>query len=222
MVIVGMIKKIITIPIRSILKLFNLYSLYSLRSYGHLKDAGWFKSFKTGMPVDNHRNPIPWFTYSALYFIEERIHNQMNVFEYGCGNSTLWWSQRVRKLVSCEHDCQWFEKIKKQLPRNVELYHVDLECGKYAKKIAEYWKEFDIIVIDGRDRVNCAKNSLRALKEDGVIIWDNSDRDCYKEGCCYLEEDNKYKRIDFKSIGAVVPILSSTSIFYKDNNCLGI
>lgn len=216
-------KRIITVPIKFFLKLFDLESLYRLRTNGYLKDTGWFKSFNSGMPVDNFGNPIPWFTYPAIYFIEKRIHNQMSVFEYGCGNSTIWWATHVKRIVSCEHDQGWYEKMKKQVPVNVELHHVGLEStnGRYAKKVATYQNEFDIIVIDGRDRVNCAKNCLLALKEEGVVVWDNSDRAGYEAGYRYLLE-NGFKQIDFQGIGPIVTITTSTSIFYRSNNCLGI
>ncbi len=217
------IRTIITTPTKFLLKFFDLDSLYRLRTSGYLKDTGWFKSFKLGMPVDNFRNPIPWYTYPAISFIEKRVHNQMVVFEYGCGNSTLWWASRVKKVVSCEHDRDWYEKMKRKVPSNVELHHVDLgsENGHYAQKVNAYRNEFDVIVIDGLDRVNCARNCLPALKEYGVIIWDNSDRAEYEEGYRYLS-DNGYKRLDFNGIGPIVTILTSTSVFYRGNNCLGI
>jgi hypothetical protein len=80
---------------------------------------------------------------------------------------------------------------------------------------------FDIIVIDGRDRVNCAKNSLGALKEDGVIIWDNSERSKYAEGYAFLK-DNGFKRIEFTGIGPVNSFAWSTTVFYRNKNCLAI
>lgn len=193
-----MIRNIIKIPIIFLLKVVDLYSLYSLRTYGHLKDAGWFKSFKTSMSIDNDRNPIPWYTYPAIYFIESRIDNHMTVFEYGCGNSTLWWAHRVKKVISCEDNYAWYERIKREIPANVELYQIDSSNeNQYVEKIKEYQNEFDIIIIDGWDRVNCVKNCLPALKKDGVIIWDNSDRAIYEEGYHYLL-DNGYRRVDFK------------------------
>ena len=105
---------------------------------------------------------------------------------------------------------------------NVELSYIELQNnGEYSKKAFEYRGRFDIVVIDGRDRINCAKNCLRSLKRDGVIIWDNSDRAYYEEGYSYLLQ-NGYKRIDFEGMGPVGVDAWSTSIFYKDDNCLGI
>jgi hypothetical protein len=87
--------------------------------------------------------------------------------------------------------------------------------------VAGYTNAFDAIVIDGRDRVNCCKNSLGALKAAGVIIWDNSERPDYQEGYDFLI-NNGFKRIDFGGIGPINPDAWCTSVFYRSNNCLGI
>ncbi len=146
----------------------------------------------------------------------------MMVFEYGCGNSTLWWANHVKQVISCEHDREWYEKMKLRIQPNVDLHHIDLQYGgEYSKKISEYVGRFDIVIMDGRDRVNCSKNCVNSLKKSGVIIWDNSDRDCYKEGYDYLFQKG-YKRIDFEGMGPVNVYSWSTSIFYKEDNCLRI
>lgn len=215
-------KNIFRVPIHFVLKLLNVYPLYCLKRSGFLRNSGWFKSFTTGISIDNKGAPIPWITYAAISFLEKRIHNNMVVFEYSCGNSTLWWASRIKNLISCEHDQAWYEKMKQKIPQNVELCHINLEYGgNYSKKIAEYNKKYDIIIIDGRDRVNCAKNSLSAIKEDGVFIWDNSDRDSYKEGYDYLLYHG-YKRLDFDGMGPINVDSWCTSIFYKPSNCLNI
>jgi hypothetical protein len=205
-----------------VLKLLGLYSFLSLRRSGALKEAGWFKSVRAGVPIDRNGRPIPWMTYSAIGFLEKRIDGTMSVFEYGCGNSTLWWADRVRNVVSCEHDRAWYQRVRALIPANVELHQIDLEYGgPYAQKIAEYHQAFDIVVIDGRDRVNCGKNCLYAVKKNGVIIWDDSDRECYAEGYADLLHHG-YKRIDFEGMTPVRVDKRSTAVFYKGDNCLGI
>jgi hypothetical protein len=74
---------------------FNLTAIYSLYRTGPLKDDGWFRSCREQASVDANGNPIPWITYPAIEFLVKRINNQLSVFEYGCGNSTLWWASRV-------------------------------------------------------------------------------------------------------------------------------
>ena len=146
----------------------------------------------------------------------------MRVFEYGSGNSTLWWSERVASLVACEHEEDWFKNISKKIPATVDYRHCVLEYGgEYCKQISSFTAEFDCIIIDGRDRVNCAINAIAALKENGIIIWDNSDRESYEEGYSFLLS-NEFKRIDFWGIGPINPYSWCTSIFYREKNCLGI
>jgi predicted O-methyltransferase YrrM len=146
----------------------------------------------------------------------------MSVFEYGCGASTLWWAAKVKEVISIEHDREWYERMLPSLPQNVLLTHIALcRDGDYARKIAEYEKRFDIVVLDGRDRVKCAMNSLESLKESGVIVWDNSDREEYEDGYDFLVE-NGFRKIEFVGFAPGNIDRTETAMFYRPGNCLGI
>jgi hypothetical protein len=93
--------------------------------------------------------------------------------------------------------------------------------GAYSKAILNFKDRFDIVVVDGRDRVNCAKNCLGALKLDGVVLWDNSDRTKYEEGYRFLG-DRGFRRLRFRRHVPDYQRRSQTSIFYRRENCLGI
>jgi hypothetical protein len=99
---------------------------------------------------------------------------------------------------------------------NIKYILKDLNSGENQNEILNYKKTFDIIVIDGREKVQCSINSLSTLKENGVIIWDNSDRTIYSEGYNFLIS-NGFKRIDFWGIGPINFYSWCTSIFYKNN-----
>ena len=187
-----------------------------------LRDLGWQRSIAIGAPVDRDGSALPWFTYASIFFLSKRIKPEMVVFEYGSGGSTIWWSRRLRRVVACEHDLAWLNSVKAKAPANVELLHRELTPeGAYAGAILGYARQFDIIVIDGRQRAQCAINSLGALKEDGVLIWDNSDRPRYREGIALLV-GHGFKRLDFAGDGPINAFRSCTSIFYRNENCLGI
>lgn len=204
------------------LKLLNLDSLVSLKLGGPLKDDGWFRSVKTGASVDVHGSPLPWLTYPAIEFLKRRVNNRMSVFEYGCGNGTLWWAAKVKEVVAVENERSWSDKMRPRIPHNVALYQIDLVYGgEYSRKIGEYDNIFDVIIIDGRDRINCVKYSLKALKPDGVIIWDNSDRAEYQEGYDLLRK-NGFKKIEFVGMCPVVNIKTETAVFYRRDNIFGI
>ncbi len=93
--------------------------------------------------------------------------------------------------------------------------------GEYCKEVLNQKDNFNIIIIDGRDRVNSVKNGLKKLTEDGVIIFDNSELIQYKEAMDLLSKKG-FKRIDFFGMSPVTAHCTTTTIFYHPNNCLGI
>ena len=217
-----MIKKALTKVLRKTSAGARLLTVRSLAESGYLKEKGWIRSVTGSMPVDASGEPIPWYTYGAIDFLTGRVNAGMRVFEYGSGNSTLWWGRRTQQVVSCEHDRTWYDVMKGKVPPNVEYTLIELDRdGRYATAVAGQTDPFDVVVIDGRDRVNCAKASLPALKPDGVIIWDNSDRPDYDAGYRFLLE-NRFKRIDFWGMGPINVYGWCTSVFYRPQNCFEI
>jgi hypothetical protein len=188
---------------------------------GYLSEIGWVKSFSLKMPVDKHGNPYPWVTYLFIDFIEARLNESMNVFEYGSGNSTFYYADKVRSVTSVEHDRLWCEQVKNKITDNVTLIYQDLDTGNYSISVVLQKKLFDIIIVDGRDRVNCLKQSVNALSEEGIIVLDDSEREIYLEGIVFLK-DNGFKKIDFWGVSPGLLYKKCTSIFYKQGNCLAI
>jgi len=205
-----------------VLRTFRIADIIQLKLSSYLRDTGWYKSFYKGESVDRHNSPIPWLTYPFISFIEPRLNNTLKVFEFGSGNSTYWFSERVKDIISLEHDYKWYSRLKTRMPGNAELVYKELkENGEYANYINETGKKFDLVIIDGRDRVNCVKKSMTALSERAVVIFDNSNVECYQEAMQVLKNNN-FKRIDFFGMSPIVTITSCTSVFYRENNCLGI
>lgn len=214
---------------KTIIKIIDLlpFTRLALRIHflkkNYLKKQGWVKSAVEGVPVDAQGNPTPWLTYSFMHFLEKRLHRQLDMVEYGSGNSTIWFANRVGTVTSIEHHQEWYQFVEQKIKKfdNVNYLYRDLESKDYTKEILAYTNKFHLVLIDGRDRVQCAKNSINALTEDGVIIWDNSNRDIYQEGYDFLIAAG-FKRIDFFGLGPNAEVASCTSVFYRTNNCLGI
>lgn len=186
-----------------------------------LNDIGWYRSAKEGLPVDQSGRPVPWVTYPAIHLLKDRVPRDADVFEYGAGNSTLWWAERSQRVVACEHDSGWAERSRQLAPSNVRIVHRDLDDGtRYEECVLEHGK-FDVVVIDGRKRVDCAGSALQALSARGVIVWDNSDREKYRSGFEFLSAHG-LRQLDLWGLAPGIDHWGSTSIFYKDGNCLGI
>ncbi|MGH8143023.1 MAG: FkbM family methyltransferase [Steroidobacteraceae bacterium] len=192
----------------------------SFGANSYLRTSGWLRSRREKAAVDSSGKPLPWFTYASINFVEPRLDREMRVFEYGSGASTLWWATKVKAVVSCEYDATWHQRMSGMIPANVRLIHAP-DRGTYARQILESNDRFDIVVIDAECRVECARTCVSALKPEGIIIWDNSDRTKYQEGFDFLTSLN-FRRLDFAGMGPIDVCGWSTSVFYRTHNCLGI
>lgn len=99
---------------RSVKTLFrhpNLRSIFSLVKY--------FPDWRRYLAPDRNSvaDKMPWMTFSVIEFLKKISHSEMKVFEYGSGGSTLFWSSRVKDVISVEHDKSWFEQIRMELTR---------------------------------------------------------------------------------------------------------
>jgi len=200
----------------------RLKSLLSFNKKGYLKDIGWFSAFDSQSPVDGHGQPIPWVTYSFIDFIRERVSKDHSVFEFGSGNSTLFYAKHAGKVVSVEHDKAWFDKIVSTKPANAEMIFTELSTdGDYCRMPLTLDTKFDVIIVDGRDRVNCCKQAVSALSPTGVVVLDDSEREFYGEALIYLKEKG-FKQLAFTGISPGLFYNKATSVYYKADNCLGI
>jgi hypothetical protein len=197
-------------------------SLLSFRSFGYLLETGWLNSFKYGNPVDSNFQPIPWFTYSAIDFLKDKLRSDFTLLEFGSGNSTLFWSERVNEIVSLEHNIEWFEKLRIKIPENVELILTSSKSPQeYLSILNKMQKKFELIVIDGIFRNECLNESLNLISNGGIIILDDSERRDYKEGIRLITERG-FRKIDFSGIAPGIFFRKYTTIFYRDINIFDI
>lgn len=200
-----------------------LKMILSFKESGYLYEVGWFRSLEEKKPVDKDGNPIPWFTYPAIDFLKDRLNKNMVVFEYGSGNSTLFFAERVKEIISVETDKIWYRQITQKLPSNARVIYFDENALKttYEEVIKSANNKFDLIIVDGIYRNECIRNSLSNLSAKGIIILDDSERDEYKEGIDFLTQNN-FNQLDFWGPAPIIFNKKCTSIFYYSNNCIGI
>lgn len=193
----------------------------ALRALPYLQETGWVESQISQSAVDANARPIPWYRYAAIDFLAERTDPQHRVFEFGSGNSTLWWAQRADTVTAVEHQPEWAARVRAAAPENVTLLEVPLEADRYCQTPGTTGSRYDVIVIDGRDRVSCALRCLDALSESGVVVWDDSQRRRYRPGLEFLRE-NGFRRLRFTGLGPIAPNKGETSVLYRSSNCFGI
>lgn len=188
----------------------------------YLRDSGWIESHITKSSVDAEAQPIPWYRYAAIDFFLERVSTDHSVFEFGSGNSTRWWAQHAKCVTAVEHDPSWAKKVATEAPENVEILEVPLEPdGDYCRTPQRTGAKYEVVIIDGRDRVNCALQCLTALTDDGVVIWDDSHRSRYDSGMAFLT-NHGFRRLRFTGLGPIAPNMGETSVFYRPVNCFDV
>ncbi|MFZ1517646.1 MAG: class I SAM-dependent methyltransferase [Ignavibacteriaceae bacterium] len=212
--------------IKTILKLISepkiLTALLSQRSFGYLNEVGWFESFLLLQSVDKNKNPIPWFSYPFIDFLTPRLTKDLVLFEFGSGNSTLFFAKRVKEVISVEHNKEWYQIVNSTKPSNVKLIQTESDSvTDYVGYFSSLKEKVDIIIVDGLHRNECLINSINKLSENGVIILDDSERSEYCNGINFIL-GNGFKSLEFWGIAPTVLFKKCTTIFYKDKNCLNI
>lgn len=188
-----------------------------------LHKSGWMESKKRNYPCRSNGNELPWMNFSVIAFLEERLNKDQSLFEFGSGYSTSFYSKLVNTVTSVEHNKEWFDLVIKKLPSNAELIFTEEDVdGNYCRSILKLNKKFDVIIVDGKDRVNCLRQSLDALSNNGIIILDDSFRSEYKDGIEFLIQKG-YRTLNFEGLKpAGNGSTDYSTLFYKMDNCFGI
>lgn len=201
--------------------IFELPNLiFNEKSYVY--KSGLAHSYKENKPVDEDGSPLPWMNYSVIRFFEERLHQGINMFEYGSGFSTFFYMDKVGKITSLEYDRKWYERIKPKLADNAEIIYQEKDVdGEYCRAIHKSGGKYNMIIVDGRDRVNCVKQALEHAEDDAVIVLDDSQRQRYSEAFDIMKGAG-YKVLNFEGLKPTDFGYNRTSLFYKEPNSLEI
>jgi hypothetical protein len=196
----------------------------------------YIKPYRRLLHLNSTQDRKPWVTFGAIDWLSKRVNQNWHVFEFGSGGSTLFFIDRNVKLVSVEHDLCWFKDVCSLLDKEGHLNRLDYrfvpsencEFGvpvasssrfsapnadykKYVETIKEFPDEtFDLVFIDGRARVECARHSLKKVRSGGFLLLDDSYRNDYKEIYQMLKD---WKRRDFYGFGPYRCEASQTTIW---------
>lgn len=122
-------------------------------------------------------------------FLLSHIDSNTDVLEWGSGESTIEIARRCKSIVSIEHDPAFAASMSRfissrysQLPIQYLLMKPnkqpdDPESDGTYQEFKDYIlapkslnKEFDIIFIDGRARLECARIAYSLVKSNGFIF----------------------------------------------------
>jgi precorrin-6B methylase 2 len=205
------------------IKYVYLYALLFPRQLKYVRR--WRKSLRKGAsPITDAQ---PWVSYGCIDFLNKTIKDDMKVFEYGSGGSTLFFASRAGKVYSVEHDNDWFKimngiinkksinnviyKLQKPTKLKKEEYHkshygssrdATITFENYVKEINKYPNNFfDIVVVDGRSRNACVVEAFSKVKHKGYIVLDNSQREDYYPAFQFMQSKKCHLKRYFGLLG---------------------
>ena len=178
------------------------------------------RSIDEKLCLDKDGNPIPWYTYPAIEYLSQFDYSNKEIFEYGCGYSSMFWANRAKKVTSIEDNLKWFEKWQQEfLHEFLEIRWRD-EGEIYENAIFEDNKKYDVIVVDGKRRAECAEMAVKGLADGGMIILDDSDRintsQEYVKAVDVLKKANLIQ-VDFYGFCPMNNYTKTTSLFLSRN-----
>lgn len=146
----------------------------------------------------------PWWVGDAIDYLDSLLRPEFIAFEWGAGGSTLWLAKRVSFVTSMEHEAVWYDGVISDLDHfevnNVNPVYIAMEAGdydydNYARYILRYKPyAFDVISVDGRNRVQCLKYAIPKLRPGGIMVLDDAQRAHYQSGIDLMSD---WERHDF-------------------------
>jgi hypothetical protein len=210
------LKKWLPAPVSKFIRSFftaTLTPFYFSWKSGHLRSS------ISDKPLDRFGRPLPWYTYATIHYLESKNLKNLSVLEFGAGYSTLWWSKHAAQVTAFEGDQRWFTYLNSIKPDNAHLHFIDQQMEKIPSILNN--QTFDIVIVDGLDRFEAIKIGRRFLKEDGIIILDDSE-------CTWSHDQSfpiidflhseEFSRIDFHGHTPAVFRTKCTSIFFQRNS----
>jgi hypothetical protein len=201
---------------------YRAYKALIRNKQSFLHVSGWMESLKRGYPCRQDGSALPWLNYPVIAFLEERLKNGLSLFEFGSGYSTVFYARLVGAVTAVESDKGWYETVRKMMPENVNLIHRESDVdGEYCRSIHQAGIRYDVVVIDGRDRLNCVKQSIERISGRGVILFDDSHSARHSNSIGYLKGKG-FSSLEFQGLKPTQNGVDRTIIFYRQDNCLDI
>lgn len=127
----------------------------------------------------------PEFLAQAAAHIENYLNEDMTVFEYGSGYSTVWLALQVNRVYTVEHEPQWAAETERALRDVKKWSKVNLilrDKDNMADAIDTYGM-FDLVLVDCWDfeRVEAVRHSMEHVHPGGLLVLDDSEWPLLKE-----------------------------------------
>jgi hypothetical protein len=138
----------------------------------------------------------------------------------------MWLEDHGATLTVVEHDESWYKQLAEGLAPQTELViksaqetggiSSDVVGGFFDGYVAaiddQSDESLDLVIVDGRARVECVRRAIGKVKPGGMLLLDDSDRDRYRPAVALLA---RWERHIFSGIKPGAPLPAQTSIWRR-------
>ena len=169
--------------------------------------------------IDN--NSIPYMNETEIVHLMKYVDRETSLLEIGGGGSTVFLSKFVRRIVTVEHNKEWATKLFSTLGTNRSNWTLHIaepnfpqqhpfqpaqpgQFDRYINHIKSLDEVFDVVLVDGRDRVRSVEATVDKLKTGGyMIIHDFWNRQKYYSVLDHpklklITESNSFPQVEIK------------------------
>jgi hypothetical protein len=158
---------------------------------------------------------LPWLPFRLIDELSEVVTESTRVFEYGGGGSTLWFLRQGASVTTVEHHAAWADRLEASIddPRWTLLRRDARDDYRdYVEAVSSCGDElFDVVVVDGRERVRCAMAALGHVRPGGLLVFDDVDRARYAAGLDQIS----WPRRDVVGFAPAKPTLAYTAVLVR-------
>lgn len=101
-----------------------------------------YKAFKWLNPT------TPWTTQASIKIFENTFDKSMIGFEYGSGRSSIFIAQKIKHLISVEHNESWYFQIKRTLNElnlnNVDYHFIPRKEESKSSEVYSFYTDYNL------------------------------------------------------------------------------
>lgn len=186
------------------------------------QDLRWLTRWLRQRKLSTLDSRLPWWPYEMVELVDSVLPSNAMVLEFGGGGSSLWLHDRGAQLTVVEHNPNWARVLRTHLPGNVRLIEEPPTASGKVKSVVEEGhfdnyvesacaisdNSLDLVIVDGRARVECVRAAKSKVRPGGRLLLDDSDRPRY-EGAHASMADWPETRITGLKIGSNYPATTS-------------
>ncbi len=196
-----------------------------------LFDCGMLRSIWGQESVASNGKPLPWLSMPAIHYLQYLDLRGARVFEFGSGNSTLFWQDKhangqIRSYNAVEYNGEYHAKMSMENgfyrdtvsygPNEERYFSQAYHAATAGTSKEEFLNPFDLTIVDGpiQWRKKELDEALRVTCSEGLIIVDDSNwlaghvkRVCEERNLC---------RVDFAGFSPGVSYTKVTSLLFRN------